>query len=46
MSFGIKGTVISSLLRGIPAIVWYGIQSWIGGTALNEIAKIVTEWIF
>lgn len=27
MSFGIKGTVISSLLRGIPAIVWYGIQS-------------------
>ena len=46
MSFGIKGTVISSLLRGIPAIVWYGIQSWIGGTALNEIAKIVTGGSF
>ncbi|WP_432360989.1 NCS1 family transporter [Sporosarcina sp. UB5] len=46
MSFGIKGTVISSLLRGIPAIVWYGIQSWIGGTALNEIAKIVTNGSF
>ncbi|WP_066290021.1 NCS1 family transporter [Bacillus sp. FJAT-29937] len=46
MSFGIKGTVISSLLRGIPAIVWYGIQSWIGGTALNEIAKIVTGGTF
>ena len=46
MSFGIKGTVISSLLRGIPAIVWYGIQSWIGGTALNEIAKIVTGGFF
>ena len=45
-SFGIKGTVISSLLRGIPAIVWYGIQSWIGGTALNEIAKIVTGGSF
>ncbi|MGE8206646.1 NCS1 family transporter [Heyndrickxia sp. NPDC080065] len=40
MSFGVKGTVISSLLRGIPAIVWYGIQSWIGATALNEIVKI------
>ena len=46
MSFGIKGTVISSLLRGVPAIVWYGIQSWIGGTALNEIAKIVTGGSF
>ncbi|ETI67502.1 NCS1 family transporter [Neobacillus vireti] len=46
MSFGIKGTVISSLLRGIPAIVWYGIQSWIGGTALNEIMKIVTNGSF
>jgi NCS1 family nucleobase:cation symporter-1 len=46
MSFGIKGSVISSLLRGIPAIVWYGFQSWIGGTALNEIAKIVTSGSF
>lgn len=42
MSFGIKGSVISSLLRGIPAIVWYGFQSWIGGTALNEIVKVAT----
>ncbi|TQR18748.1 NCS1 family transporter [Psychrobacillus soli] len=46
MSFGTKGTVISSLLRGIPAIVWYGIQSWIGGTALNEFIKIVTSGSF
>ncbi|MFC4766453.1 NCS1 family transporter [Effusibacillus consociatus] len=46
MSFGQKGSIISSLLRGIPAIVWYGFQSWIGGTALNEIAKIVTGGAF
>jgi len=46
MSFGEKGTIISSLLRGIPAVVWYGIQSWIGGTALNEIMKIVTNGAF
>jgi len=46
MSFGIKGAVISSLMRGIPAIVWYGFQSWIGGTALNEIAKVVTSGSF
>lgn len=46
MSFGLKGSVVSSLLRGIPAIIWYGFQSWIGGTALNEIAKIVTGGAF
>ncbi|MCB8817807.1 NCS1 family transporter [Desulfosporosinus shakirovi] len=46
MSFGVKGSVISSLLRGIPAIVWYGFQSWIGGTALNEIVKILTGGTF
>lgn len=46
MSFGMKGSVISSLLRGIPAIIWYGFQSWIGGTALNEIMKVVTSGAF
>ncbi|KAA0965533.1 allantoin permease [Sporosarcina sp. ANT_H38] len=46
MSFGVKGSIISSLLRGVPAIVWYGFQSWIGGTALNEIAKIITGGTF
>ncbi|WP_047984225.1 NCS1 family transporter [Ornithinibacillus californiensis] len=44
MSFGDKGTIISSLLRGVPAIIWYGIQSWIGGTALNEITKILFDF--
>lgn len=46
MSFGLKGSIISSLLRGIPAIVWYGFQSWIGGTALNEIVKVFTSGAF
>jgi nucleobase:cation symporter-1, NCS1 family len=46
MSFGLKGSIISALCRGIPAIVWYGFQSWIGGTALNEIMKIVTGGSF
>lgn len=46
MSFGIKGSVISSLLRGIPGIVWYGFQSWIGGTALNEIIKVLSGGAF
>ncbi|MFM1654628.1 NCS1 family transporter [Brevibacillus sp. B_LB10_24] len=46
MSFGFKGSVVSSLMRGIPAIIWYGFQSWIGGTALNEIAKVATGGSF
>lgn len=46
MAFGGKGTKIVSLFRGIPAVIWYGIQSWIGGTALNEIMKIVTDGSF
>ncbi len=46
MSFGEKGSLISSLLRAVPAVIWYGIQSWIGGTALNEVFKIVTNGAF
>ncbi|AFM39872.1 cytosine/uracil/thiamine/allantoin permease [Desulfosporosinus acidiphilus SJ4] len=46
LSFGIKGATATSLLRGIPAVVWYGVQSWIGGTALNEIAKAITGGAF
>ncbi|WP_223592597.1 NCS1 family transporter [Neobacillus bataviensis] len=46
MSFGMKGGIISSLLRGIPAIVWYGFQSWIGATALNEIVKVFSSGTF
>lgn len=42
MSFGIKGSIISSFLRGVPAIVWYGFQSWVGATALNEMVKVLS----
>lgn len=46
ISFGEKGSLISSLLRAVPAVIWYGIQSWIGGTALNEVFKILTNGAF
>lgn len=46
MAFGTKGTIVSSLMRGIPAIVWYGFQTWLGGTALNEIVKVITDGAF
>lgn len=38
-AYGTKGNIVPVMLRGLPAIVWYGFQSWLGGTAINEISK-------
>ena len=38
-AFGKKGSIFTSCLRAVPAICWYGIQSWVGAMALNTIAK-------
>lgn len=46
LSFGKTGAKFASLLRGIPAIVWFGFQSWTGALALNQIAKIATGGTF
>jgi len=40
-SFGTKGVKIPGLLRGIPAIVWFGYQSWVGAGAINSCFKIL-----
>lgn len=40
-SFGFTGGVVPGLIRSIPAIVWYGFQSWIGGAALNQISSLM-----
>ena len=26
------------MIRGLPAIVWYGFQTWLGGSAINQIS--------
>jgi len=36
-SFGVQGSRIAGLVRALPAIVWYGFQSWIGAGALNAV---------
>lgn len=38
-AFGTRGNVVPVMLRGIPAIVWYGFQTWLGGSAINNISK-------
>lgn len=35
-SFGVKGVKIPGMLRAIPAIVWFGFQSWVGAGAINS----------
>ena len=35
-SFGFTGVKIPGVLRGLPAIVWFGYQSWVGAGAINS----------
>jgi NCS1 family nucleobase:cation symporter-1 len=40
-SFGIYGAHIPSLLRSLVACGWFGIQTWIGGLAINVMMGIL-----
>jgi NCS1 family nucleobase:cation symporter-1 len=42
-SFGIYGAHIPSLLRSLVACGWFGIQTWIGGMAINVMMGILWE---
>ncbi|HEY7818834.1 MAG TPA: NCS1 family nucleobase:cation symporter-1, partial [Vicinamibacteria bacterium] len=42
VSFGLRGAHLPSLLRGAVACGWFGIQSWIGGAAIQ--ALLVTAY--
>ncbi|MFC3283818.1 NCS1 family transporter [Litchfieldella rifensis] len=37
-AFGFAGTRLPGLVRAVPAVVWYGFQSWIGAGALNMVS--------
>jgi NCS1 family nucleobase:cation symporter-1 len=41
-SFGVKGANVPALLRALVACGWFGIQTWIGGVALNTL--VVAAW--
>jgi NCS1 family nucleobase:cation symporter-1 len=40
-SFGPVGANIPALLRAVVACGWFGIQSWIGGTAIAQMVNIL-----
>ncbi|MEA5010299.1 MAG: NCS1 family transporter [Angelakisella sp.] len=43
-SFGAKGSVLPAVLRALPALIWFGVQSWLAGSALNEVSKTLFGW--
>jgi NCS1 family nucleobase:cation symporter-1 len=44
-SFGVLGANIPAILRAIVACGWFGIQTWIGGEAINAmLVAIVPRW--
>src|SRR6185369_10164308 len=40
-SFGVRGANIPAVLRALVACGWFGIQTWIGGQAIDSMLKIV-----
>jgi nucleobase:cation symporter-1, NCS1 family len=44
-SFGTRGANIAAMARAIVACGWFGIQTWIGGTALDGLMKVMwADW--
>ena len=45
LSFGIRGSHFASIARAIVGAMWYGIQCWLGGQALNTVISVlVPAW--
>src|ERR1700683_3092431 len=44
-SFGVLGANLAAVLRALVACGWFGIQTWIGGEAINTlITTLVPSW--
>ncbi|WP_299313557.1 NCS1 family nucleobase:cation symporter-1 [uncultured Halomonas sp.] len=41
-SFGTSGAKLAAMLRGIVGCGWFGIQTWVGGSAIYAILNILT----
>lgn len=42
-SFGTYGANVPALLRGLVACGWFGIQTWVGGSAIYTMINAVTD---
>lgn len=43
-SFGYVGTHVPAYLRAIPAMFWFGFQTWIGSMAVAAVTDILFGW--
>ncbi|WP_097677619.1 NCS1 family transporter [Schnuerera ultunensis] len=43
-SFGIKGSIVPGFIRAVPAVIWFGVQSWVGALAINNISIILFNY--
>ena len=44
-SFGTRGANVPAILRAIVACGWFGIQTWIGGTAIDSLFSVMwSDW--
>ena len=49
--FGVRGANLPAVMRAIVACGWFGIQSWIGGTAIHSMLVVIwpsiagIEWV-
>ncbi|MGH9432293.1 MAG: NCS1 family nucleobase:cation symporter-1 [Terriglobia bacterium] len=44
-SFGVLGSNVAAVLRALVACGWFGIQTWIGGEAINAtVTALVPSW--
>jgi nucleobase:cation symporter-1, NCS1 family len=41
-SFGVRGANVPAVLRALVACGWFGIQTWIGGQAINSMIVILS----
>jgi NCS1 family nucleobase:cation symporter-1 len=39
--FGVRGANLPAILRAVVACGWFGIQSWIGGTAIHSMLAVM-----
>ena len=42
-AFGTKGANIPAILRAVVACGWFGIQTWIGGTAIDALFSVMSS---
>lgn len=43
-SFGVRGSTIVEFLRAVPAIIWYGVGTWIAALSLDGILQALVGY--